>query len=131
MDTSFNGLVKEAARRYLGNASEGSTETGGPNWASSNVDAVTGQFTAIGQSNNFTPQAGRGFNISIWGTFEGAIRLERSFDEGVTWIPLWPSEVYEISEVITLIHEEPEANVQYRLNCLSYTSGTVNYRMSQ
>ena len=32
---------------------------------------------------------------------------------------------------VSLTFGEPERNVLYRTNCLAYTSGTINYRISQ
>lgn len=96
---------------------------------------VTGTFTGTGQSAAFHPMVAdlpyASFNMSLWGTFAGTVQLERSFD-GATWLPLT-----ERGSSITFtgpcseIFEEPEPSAQYRLNCTSYTSGTINYRLSQ
>ena len=32
---------------------------------------------------------------------------------------------------VSVTFGEPEKNVLYRLNCIAYTSGTINYRFSQ
>lgn len=99
----------------------------------SGVPAVTGAFAGTGQSASFGPLVGRPFNISLWGTFAATVRLERSFDAGVTWLPLtaqgialcvWTGPVSES-------WEEGEANVLYRLSCTAFSSGPVNYRVSQ
>jgi hypothetical protein len=97
----------------------------------SGVVAVTGSFSSAGQSPTFTPVPGRDINVSLWGAFVGTVRLERSFD-GTTWLPLtvmggaWASYNAPVSEVAW---EEPQANVSYRLNCIAWTSGTINYNL--
>lgn len=55
-------------------------------------------------------------------TYTATINLERSFDGGSTWIHIGAAPL-DISEA--------EACVLYRLNCTAYTSGTINYRISQ
>ncbi len=88
---------------------------------------VTGSFTATGQSASFAPIAGRGFNVSLWGTFTASVQLERSFDAGTTWLQAATARTAPDSFVCV----EPEAGVQYRLDCTSFTSGAINYRVSQ
>jgi len=98
---------------------------------------LVSSFTATGQSSSFLPDGvddliSRPFNLSIWGTFVGTVQLERSFDNGVTWLPLTAlgsslAFTAPCSETFT----ECEASVIYRLNCTAYTSGTINYRLSQ
>ena len=97
---------------------------------------VTGTFAATGQSAVFSPQGinpvSRPFNLSLWGTFAATVQLERSFD-GATWLPLTAlgTAVYVFTAPCSETAEETEMGVVYRLNCTSYTSGTVNYRLSQ
>ncbi len=81
--------------------------------------------------------------------FSGTIAVERSFDGGSTWLvvgiggngfgaiytganqatlnPLAPS---GFVTPVDISLGEPEAGMLYRLNCLVYASGTINYRMS-
>lgn len=93
---------------------------------------VGGSFTAMGQSAAYTPVAGRSINYSAWGTFVGTLRLERSFDAGVTWLPVTALGTgISFTAPFSETWDEAEANVQYRLNCSAYTSGTANYRISQ
>jgi len=99
--------------------------------------AITGTFGATGQSASLCPKQGDyhhqsySFNMSLWGTFVGTVQLERSFDNGTTWLP-----ITALGSSITFTapasesFEEPEVGVIYRLNCTAYTSGTVNYRLS-
>ncbi len=98
--------------------------------------AVTGTFTATGSSGSFSPasQYRRGrFNVSIWGTYVATVRLERSFDDGVTWLVCSKPDLTDaaFTAPVTFAVEEPEADIYYRLTCSSFTSGTINYRMSR
>lgn len=103
----------------------------GPVYTPSGVTPVTGSFTGTGQSATFTPGYGRGFNVSLWGTFSGIVQLERNLD-GINWLPITASgySYAAYSAPCSEIFEEDENGVLYRLNCASYTSGTINYRMS-
>lgn len=79
--------------------------------------------TSAGESSSFEVFKSP-YNLSISGTFEATINLERSFDEGATWL---------VVKVFTLpaekIGDEPEPGSLYRFNCTSYTSGTANCRL--
>lgn len=69
--------------------------------------------------------------------FSGAvatISLEKSFDDGSTWhvaskdsVPNPATYTGDINGVV----EEHEYHVLYRFNCTSYSSGTINYRISR
>ena len=102
--------------------------------ADSGKTPVANTFTATGQSSSFEPLAGRPFNVSAWGTFVGTVKLERSFDAGVTWLDCSRDSAgttASFTAPFSVVVEEPEAGVLYRLNCAAYTSGTVSYRISQ
>ena len=97
------------------------------------ASTVTGTFTATGQSDS----------VGIWGKanllldFSGAsatVVLERSFDQGGTWyVVSKDSDGVDASYIddLNAYIEEPESQVQYRWNCIAYTSGTVTYRISK
>ena len=59
--------------------------------------------------------------------------MQRSFDAGTTWLPLTAAGIpfYRWSAPASESAEEDEAGVLYRLNCTSYSSGTLTYRVSQ
>jgi hypothetical protein len=101
------------------------------------VKPLTGSFTGTGQSATFRPFPAKyphaGFNVTLRGTFVATVRLERSFDDGVTWDPLTAAgtPMFVFTGPASEIQEEPEEGVLYRLNCTAYTSGTVDYRLSQ
>lgn len=123
MSEHLNGMQYAAAQVALGQRGMGD----------SGVDAVTGAFTATGQSGNFPPKAGRPFNVSVRGTFVGTVQLERSFD-GTNWFVASRDSAGTAAAYtapFSVVVEEPEAGVIYRLNCTAYTSGTITYRMSQ
>lgn len=93
---------------------------------------VVGTFTAAGDS-AAAVFYGR-FNVSLWGTFAGTVQLQRSFDGGTTWLPVsYPltGDALSWTAAVSTTVEEPEHLVAYRLACTVYTSGTVNYRLSQ
>ena len=102
--------------------------------------AYTGTFTATGvtAAPYFSPEytssvdGSAPFNMSLWGTFVGTVQLERSFDNGVTFLPLTAlGTAITFTAPATEVFNEPESGVQYRLNCTAFTSGTINYRLSQ
>lgn len=68
--------------------------------------------------------------------YVGTVQLERSFDGGSTWLVAnvggsgvlaqWPT-----GTPVAVTFGEPEKQVLYRLNTIAYTSGTINYRISE
>ena len=68
--------------------------------------------------------------------YVGTIELERSFDGGATWIVCnidggGTLASFSAGTPVSLTFGEPEKDVLYRLNCTAYTSGTINWRLSQ
>ncbi|HEX9446804.1 MAG TPA: hypothetical protein VF920_02455 [Dongiaceae bacterium] len=96
------------------------------------VEVQTGSFSATGTS---TARAiWSDFNIALWGTFVGTVAVERSFDGGTTFLPVardTSGTAATFTAPTSLSISEPERGVLYRLNCTAYTSGTINYRLSQ
>lgn len=107
---------------------------------------VSGAFTATGQSglgvSGQGPNVGLPclneffdtFNMALYGTFVGTVAFERSFDGGTTYSALsedasGTTATYTVPVNATCY--EPERGVLYRWNCTAYTSGTINYRISQ
>lgn len=98
---------------------------------------LTGTFGASGAG--ASKQFRDDFNISLWGTFVATVALEKSFDIGVadgssTWIPVAKDASGAAASWTAptgLTIREPELGVKYRLNCTSFTSGVVNWRLSQ
>lgn len=93
---------------------------------------ITGSFAATGQS-AVQPFLGY-FNLSIFGTFSGTVDLEKSFDNGANWLKASVNAAGDparYSSAVSVVVFEPESQVLYRLNCTTYTSGTINYRVSQ
>jgi hypothetical protein len=68
-------------------------------------------------------------------TYAGTVQVERSFDGGYTWvlanIGAGTLAQFGAGTPISLTFGEPERNVLYRLNCTAYSSGQINYRISQ
>lgn len=96
------------------------------------LEVLGGTFAATGTS---TAKALWGdFNVAIWGTFAATVAVERSFDGGTTFVPVardTSGTAASFTAATSLSISEPEKGVLYRLNCTAYTSGTVNYRLSQ
>ena len=66
--------------------------------------------------------------------FVATVTLDRSFDNGVTWIVCssdGAGSAASFTAPISVVAEEPEAGVIYSFNCSAFTSGTATYRMSQ
>jgi len=96
------------------------------------LEVLNGSFAATGTS---AAKALWGdFNIALWGIFVGTVAVERSFDGGTTFVPVardTSGTAASFTAPTSLSISEPEKGVLYRLNCSAYTSGTVNYRLSQ
>jgi hypothetical protein len=90
-----------------------------------------GAFTAV--ASGASALVYRSFNLSIWGIFVGTVALERSFDGGTTWLNCTKSDgtANSFTAPVSMVCEEPEPSVLYRLNCSAFTSGTVNGHLSQ
>lgn len=68
--------------------------------------------------------------------YVGNVQIERSFDGGSIWVVCNLGNAgalaqYSAGTPVSVTFGEPEKNVLYRLNCTAYTSGTINYRISQ
>jgi len=92
---------------------------------------VVGYFTATGTSPGWPITVAK-FNFSIWGTFAGTAVLERSFDGGAVWIPCSYGNgvANSFTTPMTLVCEEIETDVLYRVNCTTLSSGLLNWRLS-
>lgn len=106
------------------------------------MGSVTGSFAATGQSAALPIRtAGQGvgeslFNIYLDGTAVATVQLERQPPGSSTWYPIDAAgtQLYVWSYSGSAISEtgsESEAGVSYRLNCTAFTSGPLNYRISQ
>lgn len=97
------------------------------------------EFEATGNGTVFRPTTDpRGstagnFNAAVWGTFVGTAVLERSFDNGTTWIAARDRADAAISLTAPGSYQlrENERGTAYRWRCSAYTSGTINARLSQ
>jgi hypothetical protein len=72
------------------------------------------------------------FNAELRGDFNGVVQLERSLD-GTNWVAVASdnhgnSNAFQRPASFTVT--EPESTAQYRWNCVSYYSGTINARLS-
>ena len=79
------------------------------------------------------------FNLTIFGSanagWAGTVRLERSFDGGVTPIVCGvggggQQAIWSTGTDISVIVGECEKGVLYRVNCTAFASGPINWRFS-
>lgn len=90
---------------------------------------ISGSFSGTGQSSSAVVYGP--FNLSLRGTFDATVQLERSFD-GTNWEPVAKNadgEAAAYAAPVSLQGEEWEVGVLYRFNCTARNSGTVNYRL--
>ncbi len=68
------------------------------------------------------------FNFSLSGTWGATVFVQRSYDEGVTWL-----DVAQYTGNVENSGDEPERDVQYRFGVKTggFTSGTIVGRLSQ
>lgn len=66
-------------------------------------------------------------NISVTGTWEAVVSLQRSFDSGATWNDVT---TYESNTEKSLIDEEFRVYYRIGVKLGEYTSGTVMVRLS-
>ncbi len=73
------------------------------------------------------------FNLSLWGSFTGTVQLERTLD-GTNFVVVATDGIGTpaiYTAPIGLLGEEIELGAQYRVNCTAFSSGPINYRLSQ
>jgi hypothetical protein len=107
-----------------------SSVSGAPPAGDRATEVVTGSFTSSTTS-PFWAFYGY-FNVTLGGTFSATTVLQKSFDGGSTWVTAaYPQTnvLVSFTAPIGIILFEPERGVLYQLSC-TYTSGTVNWRMS-
>lgn len=93
-----------------------------------------GSFSGTGNGNGCTPTTGN-FNVAISGTFVGTVQLQKNFDNGTWgWTPVSQNATGAAASYtapVAMQMTEFEQGVSYRWVCTAYTSGTINYRISQ
>lgn len=68
--------------------------------------------------------------------YSGTVQLERSFNGGKRWVLCNVGGSGQLAQwtagtPVSLTFGEPEKLVYYRVNCIAYSSGTINYHFSQ
>lgn len=73
------------------------------------------------------------FNWNLGGTFVGTVVVDKTFDDGASWVPA--SDIFGAAITGTAakaaLMRELEAGVGYRSRCTAYTSGTAVSRLGQ
>ena len=97
--------------------------------------AITGVFSAVGNSSVFEPIAGRDFNLQIIfaGGVTGNVQLEQSLDGGVNFYPLTGSGVAIMRFSSSAVEQwaNNEVGARFRLACTAVSGGNIEYRISQ
>ncbi len=95
-------------------------------------NALIGTITVAGSS-AAVPVTGK-FNYSLWGTWTGSVDLERSFDNGDTWVKF--TDHLADTANLDVVLEEPEQGVGvaqkpvlYRVTGTGAWTGTTNFRI--
>lgn len=104
-----------------------------PDLDTGSTATVAGSFGATGQSASFRPKTNKPFNVSVDGTFDGTIKIERKIDALTWYVCSQDSAGAEAAYTapFSVVIEEHEQGTEYRLNCTAYASGTANYKISQ
>lgn len=94
--------------------------------------AVMTAHTATGAGGSVALYPGL-LNVTLSGTFEGTVQIERSLDAGSTWVPLSVASATPLSLTVpvTIVLEEAEQGVLWRSRCTAHTSGTATATISQ
>lgn len=87
-------------------------------------DFISGSFSDTGESADSFRYAGQ-FNVSLSGFGTATVAVQRSFDNGSTWVT-----VESFTEDTERFAVSPQSDVLWRFNCTSHSSGTIVYRMS-
>ena len=82
-----------------------------------------------GASDSFTIELDQPYDWSTHGTWTGTIQLERSFDDGTTWLVV-KTIVSADDANITLADTEEIDDALYRVNVVALSSGTVTYNFT-
>jgi hypothetical protein len=93
---------------------------------------ITGTFAGTGAGTSLAFRDS--FNFTVYGVFVGTVVLEKSYDNGGTWSAVSKDvtgAAASFTAPASVVVSEPEIGILYRANCTAFTSGTINYRLSQ
>lgn len=109
-------------------------------FATTGLEQAQTVYTGTLGATSTTPAAGTfgpllgDFNIFVSGTFIGTVELVSSFDGGTTWVPVINKHTGANITFTTpgaLQEDEVEPGVLYGVICTAFTSGTINFRLSE
>lgn len=94
---------------------------------------VTGSLGADGRGTVFQPIANKPFNLFLTGSFTATATVQRSYDNGVTWLTVTKPDLTDaaFTAPINLVISEPEALCLYSVLVSGYGGGAVAYRFGQ
>lgn len=93
--------------------------------------AVSGSFTGTGTSAEWV--ASTTFTFSVAGFGSATVALQRSFDDGSTWVTVesftddFEGLCREVGGRNNTSVSHQKTKFTYRFNCTAYTSGTITY----
>jgi hypothetical protein len=96
------------------------------------MSSVSQTLTSAAQT---SPVGLRGpLNVAVSGGV-GTVQVERSFDGGTTWFPVYSGTTLLSwglnGNAASIALSEPEDKVLYRINCTAYTSGNIVCRFGK
>lgn len=86
--------------------------------------SISGSFTADGSSATVTTKGS--WQFVTHGTWTATMKIQRSFDNGTTWLDI-RSFVGKDDRNVDVTGEENEEDVLYRITCTGFASGTATY----
>lgn len=89
---------------------------------------ITGSFNTVDATSSSIKCAGN-WNFTTHNTWAGTIRLERSFDKGVSW-QIYRTYTSSSDRNMDVDGNEEEENVLYRVKMSAYTSGTCDFEFT-
>jgi hypothetical protein len=101
---------------------------------SSSVVPITGTADGSSSSNVLVPDVGYYIYVTLTGTWTGTVQVERSTDNGVTWLPITTHEGSAAGKFTGNADEDvllvADSQSRYHLK-FDITSGSVSYRLAQ
>jgi hypothetical protein len=96
------------------------------------MSSVSQTLTGVAQTSSVGLRGA--FNVALSGGV-GTVQIERSFDGGTMWFPLFNGTTLLSwalnGNAASVTLSEPEDAVKYRINCTAYTSGNIVCRFGK
>lgn len=86
-------------------------------------ETLSGSLAADGSS-DVRGVTRKRYNMSVWGTFDATVTLQRKFPGESDWLSC-----KQVTAAYEGVGIETEAKVEYRFTVSNYVSGTINFRL--